>query len=372
MEGHVTTPEANTPRRALLGATRAATQIGTRVSAQAAARAATRTAKWALAILAAALLCLGVFATSTALADEDAPDYSSWTLDELKQEVDEQTAERDGLLAQSDTLTARLDGVNARLDEAYASIAGEEQLAIRSVKQRYKVQRQYPTLFDALLCAGDFHSFLAGIEYIEAASKVAVDGLVSLRAEITEQESEKSELESQLSETAERLSEVEITLKAATEARDEAQRKADLVANAHLEPDDADWDAGKDEFVDTWSERIDDYLEGSPLEGQGATFAKAAWSNRIDPRFSPAISTIESGKGRICIRPYNAWGWGAADPNPYGLAVEWSSWEEAIKAHVRGLARGYGYTVSPIGAQRYCPPNWELWYATVVSEMNSI
>ena len=48
------------------------------------------------------------------------------------------------------------------------------------------------------------------------------------------------------------------------------------------------------------------------------------------------------------------------------------SWEEAIDAHVSGLARGYGYTISVAGAKKYCPPNWFNWYNNTLSEMNRI
>ena len=127
--------------------------------------------------------------------------------------------------------------------------------------------------------------------------------------------------------------------------------------------DNADWSQDKASFVSQWASRIDAYLSGSPLAGQGATFAAAAWDYGVDPRFSPAISCVESSKGLYCFRSYNAWGWGS---------VSWSSWEEAIDAHVRGLARGYGYTVSIEGAKKYCPPNWQHWYNRVCEEMNKI
>ncbi|MDR2716373.1 MAG: hypothetical protein LBB46_06480, partial [Coriobacteriaceae bacterium] len=83
----------------------------------------------------------------------------------------------------------------------------------------------------------------------------------------------------------------------------------------------------------------------------------------VDPRFSPAISNTESTKGRYCFKPHNAWGWGS---------VSWGSWEEAINAHVRGLANGYGGAISIAGAKKYCPPNWEHWYNATLNEMNKM
>jgi hypothetical protein len=115
--------------------------------------------------------------------------------------------------------------------------------------------------------------------------------------------------------------------------------------------------------VSDWAARIDAYLAGSPLGGHGRTFAEAAWDYNVDPRWSPAISCIESSKGAICFRPYNAWGWGSSS---------WGDWDSAIRSHVAGLSAGYGYTISPSAAQKYCPPTWQDWYSSVLAEMNSI
>ena len=141
------------------------------------------------------------------------------------------------------------------------------------------------------------------------------------------------------------------------------QRKADLVANAHLKPDGADWDGSKADFVEEWGPRIDTYLAGSPMEGQGETFAKAAWKNHIDPRWSPAIARMESSSGLYCFESHNAWGWGD---------VAWGDWESAIRGHVSGLASGYGYTLTWDAAQTYCPPNASFWYSSVSSCMYEI
>lgn len=124
-----------------------------------------------------------------------------------------------------------------------------------------------------------------------------------------------------------------------------------------------DWSVGKEAFVTEWAGRINSYLEGSPLSGYGSVFAEAAWDNGVDPRWSPAISNTESGKGSVCFRPYNAWGWGDSG---------WSDWPTAINAHVAGLAAGYGYSITPEAAQMYCPPTWQDWYNKTLGEMASI
>ena len=121
-----------------------------------------------------------------------------------------------------------------------------------------------------------------------------------------------------------------------------------------------DWSVGKKAFIDEWTTRIDKYLKGTPLAEYGSVFAEASWENGVDPRWSPAISNTESGNGTHCFLPYNAWGWGDDS---------WSDWETAIRAHVAGLAKGYGYSVTFEAAQKYCPPNCVHWYNNTTSQM---
>ena len=124
-----------------------------------------------------------------------------------------------------------------------------------------------------------------------------------------------------------------------------------------------DWSVGKKAFLAEWTARIDAYLEGSPLAGYGSVFAEAAWETGIDPFFFTATSTTESGRGLVCFRPCNAWGWGNTG---------WSDWDTAIREHVAGLASGYGYSITPGAAQSYCPPTWDSWYARTYEQMTLI
>ena len=123
---------------------------------------------------------------------------------------------------------------------------------------------------------------------------------------------------------------------------------------------DIDWSVGEEAFVAEWTTRIDNYLAGSPLAGKGNVFARAAWNNQVDPLWAPAISNTESSKGSICFKSHNAWGWGNTG---------WSNWDDAINAHVAGLANGYGYSISLGAAQKYCPPNYHNWYNNTLSQM---
>lgn len=124
-----------------------------------------------------------------------------------------------------------------------------------------------------------------------------------------------------------------------------------------------DWSVGMQAFLSEWTARIDAYLAGTELEGCGWVFAQAAWDNGVDPRWSPAISNTESGNGRHCFLPCNAWGWGESS---------WDEWESAIRTHVAGLASGYGYSVTPQAAAVYCPPNTDWWYSNTLNQMSII
>lgn len=139
--------------------------------------------------------------------------------------------------------------------------------------------------------------------------------------------------------------------------------KASSAANGGIGVYDVDFSVGKDAFVSEWTNRINNYLAGSPLAGYGSTFAEAAWKYGVDPRWSPAISNTESTKGSNCFAWHNAWGW---------TGGSWSSWGSAIDSHVRGLADIYGYTISYSNAQKYCPPNYDNWYRDTLGEMRKI
>lgn len=161
------------------------------------------------------------------------------------------------------------------------------------------------------------------------------------------------------------------------EERRRAEEEARRVEQAHIQEvqakqrayggesavEQVDFSVGEQAFVEEWTQRIDAYLAGSNLAGHGCDFAQAAWDYGVDPRWSPAISNTESGKGAHCFLPHNAWGWGASI---------WFNWTDAIYDHVKGLADGYGYSITYAAAAKYCPPNTANWYQNTVSEMVKI
>lgn len=139
------------------------------------------------------------------------------------------------------------------------------------------------------------------------------------------------------------------------------QGDAGAAALSGLSP--VDWNVSKDQFITTWTNRINSYLAGTALDGYGSTFAEAAWEYGIDPRWSPAISNTESTNGANCFLPHNAWGWGHSS---------WATWDEAIWAHVSGLAAHYGYSITYSFAYKYCPPNYNNWFYDTLGQMKRI
>ena len=225
-------------------------------------------------------------------------------------------------------------------------------------------------------------SHIVGAKSIsEAASLVQyntkmVDSMTDAIDDYTRQKAEaegtKSELDAQLAEAQKAVNEAQQALSKARDDERAAIAKRNAAASAagdesSMEISSVDWSQDKTAFVDEWGARIDRYLSGSPIAGTGKIFAAAAYDNGVDPRVSPAISCIESGKGRAMIKSTkNLWGWGGGTMNMG------ATWEQAIYKHVQGWKAGYGTTVTPSMARKYCPPNATNWYRNVVNEMNKI
>ena len=289
-----------------------------------------------------------------------------------------------------DTATKNLEDLQGKMNENEAEIAKiEAQLpdvqskASKAMRELYKYKKSSNSLMSFVLNTQSLDDLIATMKYtsqVEDANLEALEELNDMQAELETKEAElasaKAQAESekqaaasalaeaqQLREAAQAKADAEAAAEAAAiqQAAAQAGQSADSVATVNNAA--VSWDMDQDAFVAEWAPRIDAYLAGSPLAGQGTTFATAAWKYGVDPRWSPAISNTESSKGRHCFKSHNAWGWGSSS---------WGSWEEAIDAHVAGLARGYGYTISVSNAKKYCPPNWFNWYNNTLSEMNRI
>lgn len=346
----------------------------------------------------------GLVAAAPALAmPETALASPADELQSAQQAVQESNRAYEEAVAQVEELQGQIEENQSRIDELEAQLPGLQDRATDSLRLLYKMQQGSGSLVELLLSSDDFFDLVSTIQYldvIQSRNSDAVSELVSLTDELAltqanlsaqmgQAEEEQRRAEEALSEAEDARSRLEARI-AAQAAAEQAARRAAIEAaqRAAAEaagedptfttesgteapitiPDVPDADpvvpgGEKDAFVAEWSERIDAFLAGSPLAGQGVTFAEAAWEYGCDPRLSPAIAMVESGLGTNCFLPYNAWGWGSSS---------WGSWEEAIWAHVAGLASGYGGQLTYAGAQKYCPPNADVWYASVLANMLGI
>ena len=347
----------------------------------------------------------------------------SWAEDiDTNYEADATQAEVERSAAEYDEITSRVDELNALMAEneqqiptLEANLPEQQQKSQAAFVKLYKTQANTPGLLSLILGSQTISDFLTSLEYIShifTTNQAEINRLSGMKEQLA---NTKSELASQMNEASAKQTQAQDALERAQVARQEAQRRAqEEAARAQAEaeaaaqkqaeeqaakqaeeaaknsetneaqtesttqdstsstttteiatttPDGADWSSDKATFVSGWASRIDAYLAGSPMAGTGTTFAEAAWDYGVDPRWSPAISTIESSKGAACFASHNAWGWGSES---------WGSWEDAIRDHVQGLARGYGYTNSVEAAKKYCPPNWEHWYNSVAAQMEKI
>ena len=335
----------------------------------------------------AALLALAVFPFCNAAYAEDID--TDPEADALQQQVERTAAAYDEAVAVAEEAQAALEENRASIAELEAQIPGQQARADAAARELYKFQRHSAGLLDLVLSSDSFYDFLSNMDYINRVSKANADEIARLNEMKAQLDEQTAQLEQASAEADARVADAERALTAAQEARAEAQRKAEEAARQAAEADaaaaaaaggdasiadaagnadaalgdGADWTSDEATFVSSWGARIDDYLSGSPLSGYGRVFAQAAWDYGVDPRWSPAIAYTESSLGAYCFLPHNAWGWGS---------VSWDSWEEAINDHVRGLARGYGYTISMDAARKYCPPNADHWYSTTLAQMNMI
>ena len=369
-----------------------------------------------LAVPAAVLLAIAVMMTAfsgAAFADDEGPDTASMEPSDLQQRVESSAHAYDDAVAQVEDLEARIDENSKRIVEIEKNLPAQQEKASQAVVSMYKMSENGSGIADLLMGIDDLDDFITTLDYLSAVAgdnleqiaklksmqqdlddaqaellakkeqaenaavqaKEALDEAIAAREEaaaaaaaaVTQAEIEA--MQAQVAEEAAEQARAEAEAEGASE--EEAQAQADAAAAAAAASVDADtvgnggidWSMSRDDFVDEWGSRIDDYLQGSPMEGQGENFASAAWEYGVDPRWSPAIANTESTKGQYTFADHNAWGWGSSS---------WDNWEDAINDHVQGLADGYGSTITEEGAARYCPPNADEWYDNTLSEMNSI
>ena len=370
----------------------------------------------------AATLVTTAMLASSGLAAIPAPAHAE-TYDELQQRVEECSAAYDEAMANIEQIQDEIDENEEKIAQIESEMPEQRKRASDSLKTLYKMQQSSKGLIDLVLSSDDFSQMIATVTYLSRIQSKNMNELLALgtmNAELSEAKDTLTARHAQANQEAERALEAkEEALAAREEVRQQAIAQAQAeqaAAQAAIEaaakaaeegktftnasgqetpvqvapspspdpepiaptptpapeeekkeenssPQNPEPASDREAFVNTWAPRIDAYLAGYPLGGHGRTFAEAAWDYNVDPRWSPAISCIESTKGTYCFRSHNAWGWGS---------VDWPDWDTAIRSHVAGLSRGYGYTISPSNAQKYCPPTWQEWYSSVLSEMESI
>lgn len=356
----------------------------------------------ALALLCVvALFAVGAAVSCPAFANEEA-DRLLAEADSIVAKINETTTNYQQTEAELTSLEEQIAQGEARLEELQTALPAQRARAAASIRSMYILQQSAGSLLDYIFSADTFDDFLTSMRYLDAIQERNTKEVRMLTSMMDEVNRTQALLLCQRDAAAQKQDEAQTALNDAVAARTELLNRANAAAEAERQKreeairaaQEAQESATSATFttssgaitlvevpdiesvtidplitnvtspeIEEWAKRIDAYLAGSPLEGHGATFAAAAAAYGVDPRLSPAISCIESGKGSVCFLPHNAWGWGSSS---------WADWESAIYEHVAGLASGYDGTLTLEGAMRYCPPHYQEWYSSVASEMNSI
>ena len=331
----------------------------------------------------------------------------------VQAQVSEANQAYDEANAQVEELQGKIEDNQSRISEIEAELPVLRERASDSIRVLYKMQQSSNGLIDLILSSENFFDLVTTIQYLDVIQAHNSDAVDELAAAAVELQQAQTSLDQQMKAAEDERQKASDALASARAAREQlqaaiaaqaaaeaAERQAALEEakqeaaesgtfttetgnQAEIEVPDTpstnsgsnngstsspdtpsvDWQSDKDAFISTWTPRIDAFLAGSPMAGTGHTFAEAAWEYGADPRLSPAIAAVESGRGAACFKPHNAWGWGSSS---------WGSWDEAIWSHVGGLASIYGGQLTWAGAQMYCPPNAAAWYSSVLANMNRI
>jgi peptidoglycan hydrolase CwlO-like protein len=332
-----------------------------------------------------------------AWADETSPEMPN--LIEMQEKVDAASAVYNEVSQRVSDIETQIFKTTNRIKEINGQIPEAKKRSDRAAAEYYRLISTSNVFLDVIFSAETMGDFFANLEYSERMHQGYLNEIKQLYDLNSELQTAQDKLEDNKRLVEEERTKAEEALKDAQRARDEAEETARRIAeetaaataaaaaaaaadghtpSGALPPNgaggsyasspegeypSATGQTDKQAFVNQWSGRIDAYLAGSPMEGKGWVFANAAFDYDVDPRWSPAISCMESSKGRYCFRQHNAWGWGQ---------IDWPDWDTAIYEHVRGLSRGYGHNVTLAAAQKYCPPNYVHWFDTVSAQMRLI
>lgn len=286
---------------------------------------------------------------------------SQATQDQLsaaQQKIEAATSAYNDARTKLDDLQKQIDSNEASIEEIEAKLPEQQAKASSAMRDLYKYQKGTNPIVSFLVNAQSLGEFITTCKYTNQITSSSVDEIEELNNMQTELEQNKAELQQAKSQLEAEQKNAEDALTQAQQLRSEAQAKAEQENAAELAKLEADKAAAAeklsgegvsgsnsssqatntnttidttvnnantgssdyDSFINEWTSRIDNYLAGSPMAGQGYNFAVAAWNTGVDPRWSPAIACIESTKGAYCANSYNAWGWSARGG---GLAQLW-------------------------------------------------
>lgn len=339
--------------------------------------------RFVTAMIAVLLLAVSlIFVPAEAQAEGETAEELQATANQLMDEVRERVEEYNEAMARVEDLEAQITESEQAISEIEGKLPEEKRRAAASIKNLYKMSQDDAGLLGLILCSEDFESFVANIQYLNSVTDYYGERVGTLIDTERDLEVAKATLEEQKRQADAEEQEANDALLEAQDAADRAQAAADAALAAEQaraaaiaaygggftqasSPEEAvaatnalaeqagiqmssgteEAGEGRDAFVSYWAARIDAYLAGRPLAGQGTTFAEAAWDNGIDPRWSVATSMVESGGGAACFASYNAYGWLA-----HGA---FSSWEEGISDHAAYLRGTYGTSPTPAAAALY-------------------
>ena len=291
-------------------------------------------------------------------------------------------------VANQEKIANDISSLNSRITKIEKKLPKQQSMCNESLCAMYKNSSDNMTIVSALLNAQsitDVLSLVDAYNWIYEYNEEEVKKTIALKDEL---ENSKAELEQRKKEADDAAAQAASDLEAAKQARKEAQQKAleaqkkenaksstksSSTKSSHKTPakakksvsaDNVSWDSDKKAFVKKWAPRINAYLAGSPTAGTGTYYAQYAWDYGVDPRWAPAISFVESSKGAVCFRSYNAWGFGSSG---------FSSWKEGIQTVCAALGGSlYGGYLTEEAAKTYCPPTWQSWYKKCATEMSKI
>lgn len=331
-----------------------------------------------------AILMAAVFALTTIPAASLQTAYA----DDFDTEVARTAQAYDEAVAEQSRIQGEMDELDARIATIEEQLPVAQHLSNESLVALYKFSNDTLSLITALLSSSNLGDVLAmwdAYNWIIDSNMANVQQMVNLRSELeesrTQMEASKAAADTAAAAAETALAEAQAARQAAQEAAIAAQQREQQQAannsggsnsssnsgsnSPAANASNVNWSSDKQAFVNEWAPRINNYLAGSPMAGLGNAYASAAWDYGVDPRWAPAISCTESGKGRVCFRPYNAWGYGS---------FSFSSYEEGIRRVCACLGGStYGGYLTERGAQLYAgTSNWREWYDWICREMASI